>query len=155
AEVAQPAEVRGRGTQALHHLLARLRPVRRRPVRTGRFRLLVCVDIAELTPETDVQPRVAPGKVLLGVAANALFRAQLQCLWNLLPTAIGIKDPLFPWHRAALPHRTWTLRYHEGWPGRYRWLCHGQPRTPAQRRGIRERAARSCTMRPSARIVLT
>src|SRR5207248_2976524 len=86
--------------QALHHLLAAFRPVRRRPFRAGWLRLGVGVDVAELTAKANVEPRVAAGKVLLGIATDALFRAQLHRLRDALSTAIRSEDPRSSaWHR--------------------------------------------------------
>src|SRR5947207_1100176 len=66
AEKAQAAEMSGGVAQPLHHLLAALRPVRRRPIRARRLRLRVGVDVAELATKANVEPRVAAGQVLLG-----------------------------------------------------------------------------------------
>src|SRR5436853_5248005 len=66
AEVAQPAEVRRRVAQPLQVLLARLGPVRRRPVLARWLRLGVSVDVAELSAEADVEAGVAPGELCLG-----------------------------------------------------------------------------------------
>src|SRR5438105_12800188 len=71
AEIAQPAQVRGCVAQTLLVLLARLRPMRRRPVcaRLGGFRIRV--DIAELSPKADFNPCVAAAEVLLAIPLQA------------------------------------------------------------------------------------
>ena len=93
AEIAQPAEVHRRVAAALQVLLAGFRPVRRRPVRAERLGLDVGVDIAELAAEADLQPVVAPGEMLLGVAPDALLRAPLDGVRDARAAAIGIEDP--------------------------------------------------------------
>src|SRR5205085_1675660 len=93
AEKAQAAEMSGGVAQALYHLLAALRPVRRRPIRAQRLRLRVGVDVAELAAKANVEAGVAAGKVLLGIPADALFRAQLHRLRDTLAAAIRSEDP--------------------------------------------------------------
>src|SRR4051794_30740959 len=85
--------------QPLHHLLAAFRPVRRRPIRSRRLRLGVGVDVAELAAKANVEAGVAAGKVLLGVAADSLFRTQLHRLRDALAAAIRSEDPRSSaWH---------------------------------------------------------
>ena len=69
--VAQPLQVLPRASPASRAAASR---------RSGRLGLGVGVDVAELAAEADVQPRVAAGEVLLGVAPEALLGAPLDRL---------------------------------------------------------------------------
>src|SRR5947207_15746799 len=85
--------------QALYHLLAAFRPVRRRPIRAQRLRLRVGVDVAELAAKANVEAGVAAGKVLLGIPTDSLFGAQLHRLRDALSAAIRSEDPCASaWH---------------------------------------------------------
>src|SRR4030095_2420466 len=88
------------GTQPLQNRLARLRPVRRRPVIRERRRFGVGVDVAELPVEADLEPRVAAGELLRGVAADALLGAAPDRLRDRRAATVGSKDPApCSWHQ--------------------------------------------------------
>ena len=93
AEVPQPTQVHRRGTHSLHVLLTRLRQVRRRSVRTGRHRFRVCIDVAELRSKPDIQACITSSVMLVGIAAQACFRALPNQFGNGFPTTIRVESP--------------------------------------------------------------
>ena len=93
AEVPQPTQVHRRSEHSLHVLIACLRPVCRRPVRTGRHRFRVCIDVAELRSKPDIQACITSSVMLVGIAAQACFRALPNQFGNGFPTTIRVESP--------------------------------------------------------------
>src|SRR6266508_2583486 len=100
AEVAQATQVRRGVAQPLQVLLTRLRPVRGRPAGRGRRRFGVGVDVTELPVEADLEPGVAAGEVLLGIAAQPLRGAAPDRLGDRRAAAVRREHPaLRSWHQ--------------------------------------------------------
>ena len=93
AQVAEPAQVQGRGPETGQRLLSALAPGRRRPFLRQRTGVAVEVDVAELAPEPHVEVAVEAGKAPLGVGTKTSLYLTADRRGDGSPATVGVVDP--------------------------------------------------------------